>query len=628
MFVKNCYVKCKNSDKRIEKQQLLLNDLTREFYTVEKFQYTCDESYKNISSSQKKILELTSEQENLDFVSEEFDCNVKLLGNLKRCRENVAIQNEIRSMKNEVESLIKSEKLKLKGDIDILKDSLWSDISKSEIDESIKSSKEILNDARTLFRKVQDLQSLKIPTLKNLEELEVQFNDNQESIQKLSYDIKIFETEGIVQECPSCKSSLVSVGGIIQYSSSSNSCTTDINSLKLSLQTAKRKDVSLTKEISTLKTFLTRQDELKHDIQAIKDNYEEDTVLCSDTLEDEVTTLETYKSKNIKSEREIKKLTNILTTEDWSSSIKSLQKSIERKEKTISNIDVPDNLEGDIDELQKYISTKLVEKSKLANLEKEIISLQKSINHHQERIDKTTLKFHNEYQEIQSIDDLKDKVENAKNDMLKLTQEKDTNNKLLDLIKKWEIYTNRMNDIKSKKSEIDDLKSEEKNISLKLTAAEKMAELILNAESRAISEVISTINIHVQMFLDQFFDEPVTALLTTSKNLRRLKGGVINQVDIKLIWKENEKCKPTNFSGGELSRLILAFMLAFSEISNSPLILLDESTASLDENNTCKVFNYIKDTFPDRLVVSVAHQIIEGGAFNKIIRLDNDNIEK
>jgi len=68
----------------------------------------------------------------------------------------------------------------------------------------------------------------------------------------------------------------------------------------------------------------------------------------------------------------------------------------------------------------------------------------------------------------------------------------------------------------------------------------------------------------------------------------------------------------------------LSYTLALGEIFNTPLLMLDESTASLDQSMTSCVFNGIKEHFNGKLVVIIAHQIVEGG-FDRVIKLDRDN---
>ena len=73
-------------------------------------------------------------------------------------------------------------------------------------------------------------------------------------------------------------------------------------------------------------------------------------------------------------------------------------------------------------------------------------------------------------------------------------------------------------------------------------------------------------------------------------------------------------------SGGELARVVLAYTLALSEIFNTPLMLLDECTASLDQDLTSDVFEGIKEHFSGKLVLIIAHQVVSG-TFDKVIQL-------
>jgi ABC-type transport system involved in cytochrome bd biosynthesis fused ATPase/permease subunit len=143
----------------------------------------------------------------------------------------------------------------------------------------------------------------------------------------------------------------------------------------------------------------------------------------------------------------------------------------------------------------------------------------------------------------------------------------------------------------------------------------------LEAESIALLNIIDTINTHVQLYLDVFFpDDPITVTLQTFKETKKNMKPSIN---ITIEYKGME-CDLNMLSGGELSRVILAYTLALGEIFNTPLLMLDESTASLDQTMTSCVFNGIKDHFNGKMVVIIAHQIVEG-AFDKVIKLDQDN---
>ena len=73
-------------------------------------------------------------------------------------------------------------------------------------------------------------------------------------------------------------------------------------------------------------------------------------------------------------------------------------------------------------------------------------------------------------------------------------------------------------------------------------------------------------------------------------------------------------------SGGEISRIILAFALALGEMFNTPIMLLDECTSSLDQELTSIVMDGIRENFNGKLVIIVAHQVVKG-QFDKVIKI-------
>ena len=142
----------------------------------------------------------------------------------------------------------------------------------------------------------------------------------------------------------------------------------------------------------------------------------------------------------------------------------------------------------------------------------------------------------------------------------------------------------------------------------------------LSRLGRSIKEtlnIIETINNHSQVYLDYFFpDNPILVKLQSFKETKKdNKPQITIDIDYKGMETDLE-----SLSGGELSRVILAFTLALSEIFNSPILLLDESTASLDQESTTIVFDAIKENFKNKFVLIVAHQVVLG-IFDNIIKI-------
>jgi DNA repair exonuclease SbcCD ATPase subunit len=130
--------------------------------------------------------------------------------------------------------------------------------------------------------------------------------------------------------------------------------------------------------------------------------------------------------------------------------------------------------------------------------------------------------------------------------------------------------------------------------------------LISEAEAQSLNAVIETINITTEKYLEAFFpDEPLTA------NIRAFKNKTKPEINVELTYKGMDVDMST-LSSGERDRLYLAYTMAFSELEQSPILLLDECVSSLDGNTANIIFDYIKENSKSSLCLIIAHQIVTG----------------
>jgi DNA repair exonuclease SbcCD ATPase subunit len=188
---------------------------------------------------------------------------------------------------------------------------------------------------------------------------------------------------------------------------------------------------------------------------------------------------------------------------------------------------------------------------------------------------------------------------------------------ILQEIDKYKEYQETIKQYNSLESKVSVLEKEELECKNQYAAAILLKEKILEAESIATINIISSINTHTQAFLEAFFpDNPISVILVPFKET---KNGKKPQINIEIDYK-GEEADIGTLSGGELSRVILAFGLALGEMFNTPLMMLDECTSSLDEDLTNDVMDGIRELFTGKLVLIIAHQITEGG-FDRVIKM-------
>ena len=211
-----------------------------------------------------------------------------------------------------------------------------------------------------------------------------------------------------------------------------------------------------------------------------------------------------------------------------------------------------------------------------------------------------------------------EKIESNKAIIMENETNRDKFSTLLQKIDLFLQYQNALDIWEKAKLQVDQLTKEEKDCRDNYSATMTLKDKILEAESIAILNIINTINTHVQLYLEHFFpDNPITVLITAFKETKSNDNKP--QINLEIDYKGIEH-DLSMLSGGELSRVILAFTLALAEIQNSPLLLLDECTSSLDQELTASVIEGLKENFGEKLVLLIAHQVVQG-TFDNIVRL-------
>jgi DNA repair exonuclease SbcCD ATPase subunit len=223
---------------------------------------------------------------------------------------------------------------------------------------------------------------------------------------------------------------------------------------------------------------------------------------------------------------------------------------------------------------------------------------------------RTYLKF-KEKEELQSeIDELNKKIKEN-------IQSRDLNQNIKKEIGKWNENNIILNKNRDRAREMEVCKNTEKECIQYCIAINIFKNKLIETESILLSQLITTINTYANIYLDGFFqDQIITSELSAYK---KIKKGSKNQINL-IIYYKGEECDLSNLSGGEQSRIILAYTMALSELLNPPFIMLDEAMASLDQDTTDMVCKTIKYNCKNKIIILVAHQVVQGH-FDNIIEL-------
>lgn len=191
----------------------------------------------------------------------------------------------------------------------------------------------------------------------------------------------------------------------------------------------------------------------------------------------------------------------------------------------------------------------------------------------------------------------------------------------IDLISKWEKYNVDIANYNQIEKKVQTLNSELTDLRNELTLCQKFKSHILHAETLSIKNFINTLNSHVQIYLDKFFkNDQLLVKIETEKQLKKGGGGVSkSQITLNMEYK-GYPIELSNLSGGEISRVNLAFVLAMSEIFKSPILMLDECMSTLDPDNCMNILQTVREIYKGKLVLMIHHQITEG-LFDNVIEL-------
>lgn len=147
----------------------------------------------------------------------------------------------------------------------------------------------------------------------------------------------------------------------------------------------------------------------------------------------------------------------------------------------------------------------------------------------------------------------------------------------------------------------------------------KVVENIELSAMAAIESVLGFINLAAKKYIDQLFPDTGTVInilniSTTKKGEERAKPSIE-------MYHKGNKCKGiSSLSGGEQSRVSLAFQLGLSELHSIPFLMIDEGFQGLSIEAKREGLEFLKTCATNRLIMVIEHGAPEH-LFDKVIDL-------
>lgn len=548
--------------------------------------------------------------------------------NIKKLKESLVTQT------TEFTSLVEKEKTENTEQIRNLESTLWNDGNDAETLESIETYKSTIED----IKKISSLKQQLLSTTKNVtdETLLVcgqAIEHAKKEIQRLDKEVEelLVLSKSVVYACPSCDASLqLKDNNLKVFKGKRESITPDYDKL---LRDATSKTKKLYAELRELQTkqmeytnALDQKTRIKAQIQQIADQYETglEDLEQTDALSNftaELKELQGYYYSHKSTSKHVETLKSKLLNgkhsyEYLENKIKNLTNDIDKEGEELSNMTQPET-DIDAEELKDMLFTQRRNKDHIETFNRTKNELLADKSKNETLIDTRTTSHRDTYKVLRSsktvtkmLGDLNDKLCE-----LKKNHSEHVNN--LTLIKDYEIAMEIVHKYSDMEKKVNEYKDCVQGAEKRYSASQVLYQKILECESIAIASLVDKINVIAQEYLDNFFpNDPISIRLLPFKETKK---AVKPQINLEMFYKDME-IDTGSLSGGELSRVVLAFTMTLAEIFDSNMLLLDEPTSSLDQNTTATIFDHVKYAFKERMVLVIAHQVIEG-VFDTVMKI-------
>ena len=568
-------------------------------------------SLKNINS---EIDSIHYEGENVLFDYEQELASVIAL------RELYAIEKQLKSDCEKLEEMQLEEDKIMKSKLTDYIGSLWKEYSKKDLISTINDLKKCILDLSRVESFREELKKNFICPEKHkqnkvaLELKEVELKDKQ------NIHDKLLAQQGLYS-CPSCSSKLrFSNEELIIASEEKDEelIKANLEGLKVEIKSLKNIISKLEKNIQEEKNKLERNIVCDLEITKILSTYEEIPDIQS--VKDDLEYLQNYNASQNEIENKKKEIEICINEGKFSSSYFSFKKGVEKLQSRRDSLhNKYDGIRPKMneEEIRERITEQKQNRDKLLAAEKRKIEINNNISNCKKILENSVLNHIKNYGKVENENDLEKRKKEVDDEFRDLDDKKKKHEKNLKDIENWEKYQSNLENYRGWELKVEELESMEKIARNEYASATRLKDKILEAESMAMLNIIESINTHARVYLDCFFpSEPISVHLQTFKETKK---STKPQINIEIEYKGME-ADLSMLSGGELSRVILAYTMALAEMFNTPLLLLDECTASLDQDLTETVFNSIRENFNGKMTLLIAHQVVTG-TFDKIIKL-------
>jgi len=617
--IKNELIRLSNTEKSIKHISTKLDLFTKELNDV------------NLLNSQVTIWESTIEEvktkiddrevviSNSTFIGEEqleiYQEDLEILISQRRL---AFIQEKYDEKKLLLSSLMDNEEREIQERIIQIDEELQEEYSEEKLNVLISEVRKKQDDLRSLEHLESKISHNKV-TGKDIEIIELKLSENSKELEKMEELSEKLKLQKEIYKCPSCDSAVKIEGTKLILVKDCIQNEGDLDALLHNISSKKKEIGKVQKELTVSSMKRKIYLEAKEEMKELKSKY---TKL--ESMEELTDLLQEYrdsKTKRNKLNHEKKEKLNRLENKIYSKSIKQLEIELQsdgkRLAKLSKNKELSRQTEKTENELINIIKKQEKEKEIIDRSLNEINAYKKELEKLMQLIKSKQNLHRSKYKKMRTVDEVNMLLQKYTQQLNDLEQAKLIHLENKSKIDEYKKYQEKLEEYNRIIDTIGKYKVQEKIYLDKVETIDKFKRKVNEAENLSLESVINSINCHAQTYLDQFFQEdPISVILIPFKETKTSKKP---QIVVDIEYK-GIKSDLSMLSGGETSRVVLAFTLALGEIFNTPLILLDECTSSLDQELTSTIISALRDSFKDKLVIVIAHQCVTG-LFDQVVKL-------
>lgn len=626
LAIKNENVRFKNCNTLITKAQNNIAKKEKELNDIQVLNSIISTRSESIESIITKINQIETQIENIDLDHTDglkLEAHRRMLSDLLLQKEVTDLEIRFKEDSKKLDNMRVQEEADFQVQLENITSELWQEFTLEELTETLDSLSSSLIDIDKMESIRRDLSRYNNVNGSRIQENEVKLESMKQELDLKNRLISRLKLQKELYSCPSCNVKLRLVkNNLCLENDTVNELDLDMNTLRDEIGTLSTNVSNLTRTVENDKYALRLKTELETNLNEIINSYDE--LPDKPNVVNDINYLKEYQMNQRNLEKRKKSIEDSIRNSSFSSSYNSFKNNVSSLEKQLNKLKSKCSYTS-----IPYTESELRD---MIQVETETISLYKRLTSNKVELQIEKSKYETllsqsqndhlvKYQQIRNELQVQKEIIELRNEIETIEKKREDHAQNLRLIDEWKRVQSDIETYNNWKDRIISLESDCDISRQKHSASMTLKEKILEAESIALLNIIDTINTHVQLYLEAFFpDDPITVSLQTFKETKKNTKPSIN---LNIEYKGMD-CDLNMLSGGELSRVILAYTLALGEIFNTPLLMLDESTASLDQGMTSCVFNGIKEHFNGKLVVIIAHQIVEGG-FDTVIRLDKND---